>query len=286
MNDLVSIIIPCYNASSFLKDAVQSVLDQTYMHWELILINDHSTDDTANVIQECVQLNPEKIRDGMTSGKGACAARNTGLAMAKGKFIQFLDADDLIHPRKLEMQLSAFTENTDVVYSDLRFFQSAFIYGGTENFVFGKSHLQNFLCEIDWRLQRGIERCARLGFSYPSGAFWSSFSLYTGRIFYHPKNRGFGIFQLDKSIRNRLFAFAEAQGRYSISCNVFAGNWRLFGFCVLPHPYSFRAAGSTSILEEGTAFLVRGSSFFFDFQLQKGDFFRPWLARPRMAGAL
>jgi glycosyltransferase involved in cell wall biosynthesis len=120
MNDLVSIIIPCYNASSFLKDAVQSVLDQTYMHWELILINDHSTDDTANVIQECVQLNPEKIRDGMTSGKGACAARNTGLAMAKGKFIQFLDADDLIHTRKLEMQLSAFTENTDVVYSDLR----------------------------------------------------------------------------------------------------------------------------------------------------------------------
>lgn len=120
MNELVSIIIPCYNASAFLQDAVNSVLEQTYPHWELILVNDHSTDGTAELIQHCIAQHPEKISTYMTTCKGACAARNTGLTKARGKFIQFLDADDLIHPTKIERQLSAFNHETDVVYSDIR----------------------------------------------------------------------------------------------------------------------------------------------------------------------
>src|SRR5690606_2283060 len=98
---LVSIIIPCYNAEKYVAEAIQSALDQTYPNCEVIVIDDGSTDGSLEVIQSF----GDKIRCETGPNKGGCAARNRGLELAKGEWIQFLDADDLISVEKIERQM-------------------------------------------------------------------------------------------------------------------------------------------------------------------------------------
>ncbi len=99
---MVSIIIPTYNSKEFLVKTVESALKQTYTNVEIIIINDGSTDGSE-------ELFPEFEKKGIIcktqSNLGASAARNFGLSIAKGEYIQFLDADDLLHPEKLQMQV-------------------------------------------------------------------------------------------------------------------------------------------------------------------------------------
>ncbi len=97
----VSIIIPCYNAEKYVAEAIQSALDQTYPHCEVIVIDDGSTDGSLEVIK-CFG---DKIRWETGPNRGGCAARNRGLELAQGEWIQFLDADDLISAEKIERQM-------------------------------------------------------------------------------------------------------------------------------------------------------------------------------------
>jgi glycosyltransferase involved in cell wall biosynthesis len=90
---LISIITPCYNAASFLKQSIASVLSQTYPYFEWILVNDGSTDETEIIIQTCSDT---RIRYYKQENKGQCAASNFGLSKASGDYIKFLDADDLL----------------------------------------------------------------------------------------------------------------------------------------------------------------------------------------------
>lgn len=100
---LVSIIIPCYNAEKYVAEAIQSVIDQTYPNCEVIVIDDGSTDGSLEVIKSF----GDKIRWETGPNRGGCAARNRGLSLAKGDFIQFLDADDRMDLNKIEAQISA-----------------------------------------------------------------------------------------------------------------------------------------------------------------------------------
>lgn len=99
---LVSIIIPCYNAEKYVAESIQSALDQTYPHCEVIVIDDGSTDGSLDVIKSF----GDRIRWETGPNHGGCAARNRGLELAKGEWIQFLDSDDLLDAncvmRKLE----------------------------------------------------------------------------------------------------------------------------------------------------------------------------------------
>ena len=88
---LFSIIIPTYNRASLLPRAIQSVLAQTYSHWELLVVDDGSTDDTA---QQVAAFNDPRIRYLFQENKGVCAARNQGALLAKGIYLIFLDSDD------------------------------------------------------------------------------------------------------------------------------------------------------------------------------------------------
>ncbi len=102
MSPLVSVIIPCKNAAPWLAGAIQSCLDQTWNTIEVIVVDNGSTDESVAIAQSIVDprivaLHCEK--------KGASAARNVGLTVAHGNFIQFLDADDLLHPNKIRAQL-------------------------------------------------------------------------------------------------------------------------------------------------------------------------------------
>lgn len=112
---MVSIIIPCYNCESFIHRAIQSVVDQTYKDWELLLVNNNSTDGTQLVL-ESYKEKIQNISIFQETKKGAPAARNKGLKYAKGKWVQYLDADDELLPQKLEKQVKlAEHENVDCV---------------------------------------------------------------------------------------------------------------------------------------------------------------------------
>ena len=115
MNDLVSIIMPSYNTGRFIKETIESVLAQSYSNWELIIVDDCSTDDTDDVVQQ--YLSDERIHYTKNDvNSGAAVSRNRALREAKGKWIAFLDSDDLWEPDKLEKQI-AFMENKDYHFS-------------------------------------------------------------------------------------------------------------------------------------------------------------------------
>jgi hypothetical protein len=100
MSPLVSIVIPCFNAAHLVGEAIESALCQDGPDSEVIVIDDGSTDESLSVIRSY----GERVRWESGPNRGACAARNRGLAMAKGEWIQFLDADDLLLPGKLAIQ--------------------------------------------------------------------------------------------------------------------------------------------------------------------------------------
>jgi len=116
----VSIIIPAFNAASYVEDTVNSVLNQTYKNIEIIIIDDYSTDNTWSVLTDLEERNLSLIKVFKNYGKGACAARNYGYELSSGDYIQYLDADDLLHPSKIETQIKLFKEfGNDIVCSGL-----------------------------------------------------------------------------------------------------------------------------------------------------------------------
>lgn len=111
MDPLVSIIVPAYNAESFIAQTVQSVIDQTYTHWKLIIINDGSTDGTAAYLETLVHPAIKVIHQ---CNKGVSAARNVGLEQTVGEYITFLDADDILTPNSLEIRVRFLNEHPEV----------------------------------------------------------------------------------------------------------------------------------------------------------------------------
>jgi glycosyltransferase involved in cell wall biosynthesis len=111
---LVSIIMPCYNASAFIKESIDSVLAQTHQNFELLIINDGSTDNSEAIIKEYID---KRIRYFYQSNKGQCVASNVGIAEAKGSFIKFLDADDVINKEHLQEQLKRLVGNENSIAS-------------------------------------------------------------------------------------------------------------------------------------------------------------------------
>lgn len=110
----VSVLIPFHNRVQWTAEAVQSVLDQTYSDFEIILLDDGSTEDVAPLLQ----LADERVRYiRQENNKGSAAARNRGLDLARGRYIAFLDSDDLFLPDKLEKQVALMDQRPDVVIS-------------------------------------------------------------------------------------------------------------------------------------------------------------------------
>ncbi len=106
--DLVSVIIPCYNHSHFLGEAIESVISQTYPHIEIIVVDDGSTDDTAQVAKAY-----QSIRYVRQDNSGLSRSRNVGLSHSKGAYIVFLDADDCLFPEAIDIGLRALTFRND-----------------------------------------------------------------------------------------------------------------------------------------------------------------------------
>jgi glycosyltransferase involved in cell wall biosynthesis len=118
---LVSIIIPTYNSAKWIEETIESALSQTYGNFEIIVVDDGSTDETRDIV---LSKNHDKVQYVFQQNCGVGSARNKGLSIAKGKYIQFLDADDLIDSNKITLQTALLEANPDfdVAYSDFSYF--------------------------------------------------------------------------------------------------------------------------------------------------------------------
>jgi glycosyltransferase involved in cell wall biosynthesis len=118
---LVSFIIPCYNAEKWIAEAIESCLSQAYKSIELIIINDGSTDNSLSVIQSFADRYPNIIRYKSQPNKGQAETRNKAIEMARGKYVLFLDADDILSNASLEFLLTEAEKREDagVVYGNV-----------------------------------------------------------------------------------------------------------------------------------------------------------------------
>lgn len=146
MKPLVSIIIPAYNAGNWLYDAMESALSQTWEHKEIIVVDDGSLDNTLEVAHRLKHENREVIIIEQHH-KGASAARNTALLNAKGEYIQYLDADDVLEPNKIKIQMNLFKNIGDMFVASGEW---ARFYRNTSKTVFNSQKLWADMNPIEW----------------------------------------------------------------------------------------------------------------------------------------
>jgi len=120
----VSIVIPCYNSERTILETLHSIADQTYKHYEVVIVNDGSSDNTERIISEYATLKTN-ISVFLQENGGQAKARNYGLTVAKGEYIVFVDADDKLHPDFLRECISAFNsdESVNMVYCEMQTFE-------------------------------------------------------------------------------------------------------------------------------------------------------------------
>ena len=122
---LVSVVMAAYNAQAVIEKAIRSVLEQTMIDWELIIVDDCSNDSTAAVVRALAQQEPRITLFINEHNAGAAEARNKAMALAKGKYVAFLDADDRWYPHKLEKQLRKLERTkADLVYTSYKLVQA------------------------------------------------------------------------------------------------------------------------------------------------------------------
>lgn len=157
MSQKISVIIPCYNQSNFLEATLQSVVCQTHGDWECIIIDDGSTDNSKEIALQWCGNDSRFLYHFKTNG-GLSSARNAGLRIAKGDFIQLLDADDLIEPTKFEKQLKDL-ESAQISISNYFYFVDGNLRLEAEHrylspFFSEKNYKQEII--IDWEYRKSI----------------------------------------------------------------------------------------------------------------------------------
>lgn len=164
---LVSVIIPAYNRAHVLPEALESVSRQTYRPVEVIVVDDGSTDTTRAVVEEfrvaCEGDSSCTVRYVAQENQGAPAARNRGLVESQGEYIQFLDSDDLLHPRKLAEQVTRLTcdADLDLAYSGTAYFTTSPDWGAPAlaGLAAGDAgYLPGILAGIAWNTVSGVYR--------------------------------------------------------------------------------------------------------------------------------
>lgn len=113
----VSVVIPCYNVAAWVGDALNSVLNQKDVSLEIIAVDDGSSDETVSAIADWISLHPKVSAQLICQpNTGACAARNQGLSVAKGSYVQFLDADDVLLPGKIRAQIELLAKYPEAAF--------------------------------------------------------------------------------------------------------------------------------------------------------------------------
>jgi glycosyltransferase involved in cell wall biosynthesis len=118
-SSLVSIITPCYNSARFISETIESVLSQTYQNWEMLIVDDCSTDASYEIVLEYAAKDKRIKAYRMEHNSGAAACRNKAIELSQGEYVAFLDSDDLWLPEKLEKQLQFMQDhNADFSFTE------------------------------------------------------------------------------------------------------------------------------------------------------------------------
>ncbi|RZL69859.1 MAG: glycosyltransferase [Pedobacter sp.] len=152
MTDKISVIMPAYNASKYIEASINCVISQVYKNWELIVVDDGSTDDTFTIIERYTHID-DRIKVIRQENKKQGEAKNQAIKNCTGKYLAFLDADDLWMPNKLSISLRELKKgNYDLLFTDAYFFENEFIelkqyqtFGITEHIYHGKEGILMFL---------------------------------------------------------------------------------------------------------------------------------------------
>lgn len=160
---LISIIVPIFNREDFLEETFKSVIDQTHLNWELLLVDDESTDNSIGIARTySVQDARIKFFVRNRSPKGAPTCRNIGIEKAQGEFIIFLDSDDLLAPYCLEQRVRAFEEHSEndfLVFPMLTFKEQIDDTGRLTNYATSENDLYRFLrSDVVWQTSQPIWR--------------------------------------------------------------------------------------------------------------------------------
>lgn len=134
MRPLVSVITPAYNAERYIGDAIRSVLAQTYTDWEMIIVDDGSTDRTCAIIESYAARDPRISLVRLKENSGPAVARNAAMARAQGRYLAFLDADDEWLPEKLAKQLR-FMQERQIAFSFTKYVKVKENHTGTHSVV-------------------------------------------------------------------------------------------------------------------------------------------------------
>lgn len=114
--DLISIVTPVYNSEKFISETIESVINQTYKNWEMIIVDDCSKDSSEKIIRNYIENDKRINYIKLKKNSGAAVARNTAIEKSKGKYVAFLDSDDLWESNKLEEQLE-FMQQRNIAFS-------------------------------------------------------------------------------------------------------------------------------------------------------------------------
>ena len=193
-NPLVSVVIPTYNSGKFIADALDSVFAQTYRPIEIILVDDGSTDKTAETIKEYQTSKANRTnRTNLTyihqQNAGPSRARNIGIRAAKGEYIAFLDADDLWTKDKLEKQIRLFKKDPgiDVIFTDVKI--TRFKEGGIEEvLMFQKKELNKDFFEHEHIVINPLKKLLNLNF-IPTSSVVTKRACFDRDIFFNEKRR-------------------------------------------------------------------------------------------------
>lgn len=173
----ISIIVPCYNQAQYLDEALQSVLDQTYIHWECIIVNDGSVDNTEEAAKKWVERD-SRFKYIKKENGGLSSARNYGISNAKGIYILPLDADDKISPDYVLLAVKSFQDDSSlkVVYCKAEKFGNEIGLWNLPNFSLIGMAMQNMIfCtalfkKSDWELVGGYDE--KMNFGWEDWEFW------------------------------------------------------------------------------------------------------------------
>lgn len=177
---MISVVIPCYNQAQYLTEAVESVVAQTYTDWELLIVNDGSTDDTSDVARKLIARYPGKRIVLLEKPNGGLSdARNHGIERAKGTYILPFDADDLLYPAMLGSVLAESQQSgCDVIYTDQEYFEADRKTVQTLDFDRNTLFQQNYFAYCSfykrdmWKAVGGYKRTMKWG--YEDWEFWIS----------------------------------------------------------------------------------------------------------------
>ncbi|QIY91410.1 glycosyltransferase family 2 protein [Chryseobacterium gallinarum] len=177
MSELISIIVPCYNQAAYLDECLESVLNQTYQHWECIIVDDGSPDHTRELTKKWIEKD-SRFRYHYKQNGGLSSARNAGIEIAKGEWILPLDADDKIGNQYLELAEAEFQNGYTVIYCKAEFFGEVnepwklMPYNYSQLLIENLIFCTAFFKKIDWKNTEGYDQ--NLIYGKEDWDFWMS----------------------------------------------------------------------------------------------------------------